>query len=163
MPLRGGHEGNLRSGTRGAGQNLEQAMLKNASDIVNMAPGYLSTLITASVLGWLVAGAVALTGYLLALQLREFRRKRSMEEERNRLGLRPGAITASDRPPLIISARLAAPAEPALPSSQTCPRRRSRSFGVGTAVCATAWSAPKGLVEAWSFRHRSRSVSELDR
>jgi hypothetical protein len=39
-------------------------------------------------MGWLVAVSVAFIGYLLVLQVKEMRRKREMDEQREKLGLR---------------------------------------------------------------------------
>lgn len=44
--------------------------------------------VTNLMLGWLVMVSVALVGYLMALLIKEIRRKREMDEQRERLGLR---------------------------------------------------------------------------
>lgn len=49
---------------------------------------YLSTFVVTPLLGWLVAASVSLVGYLFTLQIKEFRRNRRMNEQRERLGLR---------------------------------------------------------------------------
>jgi hypothetical protein len=49
---------------------------------------YLSTFVAIPLLGWLVAASVSLVGYLLSLQIKEFRRNRRLNEQRERLGLR---------------------------------------------------------------------------
>jgi hypothetical protein len=46
-----------------------------------------STLVTL-VVGWIAAIALSLVGYLFSLEIKEFRRNRRMEAERERLGLR---------------------------------------------------------------------------
>ncbi len=39
-------------------------------------------------IGWLVGVALIVVGYLIALQIKEIRRKRCMDDTRERLGLR---------------------------------------------------------------------------
>jgi hypothetical protein len=45
-------------------------------------------LIGNALLGWLALSALLLVGYLLRLEIREFRRNRRLDAERERLGLR---------------------------------------------------------------------------
>jgi ABC-type cobalamin transport system permease subunit len=47
-------------------------------------------------IGWLVTVALAFVGYLIALQIKEIRRNRSMDDQRERLGLRRvcGSLTS---------------------------------------------------------------------
>ena len=52
-----------------------------------MTANYLSAFVLTPLLGWLVALSVSVVGYLLVLQLREHRRNRRMQGERERLGL----------------------------------------------------------------------------
>ncbi len=40
------------------------------------------------IVGWFVAVALSIVCYLVVLQIREIRRKRTMDDERERLGLR---------------------------------------------------------------------------
>jgi hypothetical protein len=49
---------------------------------------YLYAWIPNLMVGWLVALALAVVGYLLTLKIREIRRNRIMDEQRERLGLR---------------------------------------------------------------------------
>ena len=51
-----------------------------------MTNSYISTFI----LGWMASVALALVGHLFWLQIREMRRNRRMDAERDRLGLRRG-------------------------------------------------------------------------
>jgi len=46
-----------------------------------------NTLLTL-VIGWMAGLSLLLVGYLFSLEIREFRRNRRMETERERLGLR---------------------------------------------------------------------------
>ncbi len=41
-----------------------------------------------AIIGWLVAVALGIVGYLVVLQMREVRRNRTMDERREQLGLR---------------------------------------------------------------------------
>ncbi len=63
---------------------LEQLLLRNAS----MSASLLSSFVVGPLLGWLAAWSIILVAYLLRLEIREFRRHRRMEAERQRLGLR---------------------------------------------------------------------------
>ncbi len=53
-----------------------------------MSASLLSSLVLGPLLGWLAAWSIILVAYLLRLEIREFRRHRRMEAERQRLGLR---------------------------------------------------------------------------
>jgi len=47
-----------------------------------------SNLVVNPLLVWMCAASVALVGYLLSLEIRDYRKHRRMEEQRRRLGLR---------------------------------------------------------------------------
>lgn len=48
----------------------------------------LNTYVLIPLVGWLVAIALGVVAYLFRLEIREFRRNRRMDAERDRLGLR---------------------------------------------------------------------------
>ena len=63
---------------------LEHSLLQCQAVMTVYSSNFLGNLI----LAWMVAVSLALVGYLLALKLREMRRNRTMDEQRERLGLR---------------------------------------------------------------------------
>ena len=63
---------------------VEWAMLHNPP-VMSMTP---YAWVVKLMFGWLVTVSLAVVGYLVALQIREIRRNRCMDEQRARLGLR---------------------------------------------------------------------------
>ncbi len=53
-----------------------------------MSASFLSAFIVGPLLGWLAGWSIILVAYLLRLEIRDLRRHRRMEAERERLGLR---------------------------------------------------------------------------
>ncbi len=53
-----------------------------------MTATYLLNLLADALICWLALGALSLVGYLAYLEVKEFRRNRRMDAQRQRLGLR---------------------------------------------------------------------------
>jgi hypothetical protein len=53
-----------------------------------MTANYFSTFVVTPLLGWMAAVSVVLVGYLILLEIRDFRKNRRMDARRRRLGLR---------------------------------------------------------------------------
>ncbi len=49
---------------------------------------HLTNLLAEALVGWMAVMALSVVGYLFYLEIREFRRNRRMDAERERLGLR---------------------------------------------------------------------------
>ena len=53
-----------------------------------MTPNYIGNLLVEALIGWLAALALSVVGYLFHLQIKDIRRHRRMDAQRERLGLK---------------------------------------------------------------------------
>jgi hypothetical protein len=112
-----------------------------------MVPGYFTTLVVSVFLGWLSLTSLGFIAYLSWAKIQDIRRKRRMEAERQRLGLRPGAITRGRRQSILALARLANAAEPAPAGFLPCPRSRPLFQPARKVVFATPRLDPLGVMD----------------